>query len=59
MDLNPEKPVHWESRKVHPLIKRLFLPKNIPVVPLAGRLKHFVRAWMKITQDLTLLDIVK
>ena len=31
-DLNPER---WESRKVHPLIKRLFLSKSIPDVPLA------------------------
>ena len=52
MDLNPGKPVQWESRrKVYPFIKRLFLPKSIPDVPLAGRLKHFVGAWMKITQD--------
>ena len=59
MDLNPEKPILWESRKVHPLIKRLFLSKSISDVPLAGRLKHFVGAWMKITQDPKILDIVK
>ena len=59
MDLNPEKPIQWESRKVHPLIKRLFLSKSIPDVPLAGRLKHFVEAWMKIAQDPKILDIVK
>ena len=59
MDLNAEKPIQWESREVHPLIKRLFLSKSIPHVPLAGRLKHFVGAWMKITQDLKILDIVK
>ena len=44
MDLNLEKPNQWESRKVHPLIIRLFLSIstiNIPVVPLTGRLKHF------------------
>ena len=29
MDLNPEKPIQWESRKVYPLRKRLFLPKSI------------------------------
>ena len=59
MDLNPEKPIQWESRKVHPLIKKLFLSKSIPDVPLAGRLKHFVEDWMKITQDTKILDIVK
>ena len=42
MDLNPEKPIKWESRNVHPLIKRLFLSKNIPEVPLTGRLKRFL-----------------
>ena len=38
-------------QKGAPLIKRLFLPKSIPEVPLVGRLKHFVGAWMKITQN--------
>ena len=47
VDLNPEKAIQWESREVHPLIKRLFLSKSIPDVPLAGRLKYFVGAWMK------------
>ena len=59
MDLNSEKPIQWESRKVHPLIKKLFLSKSIPDVPLAGRLKHFVGAWMKIRQDPKIFDIVK
>ena len=59
MDLYPEKPIQWQSRQVHPLIKRLFLSKFIPEVPLAGRLKHFVGTWMKIRQDLKILDIVK
>ena len=59
MDLNPEKPIQWESRKVHPLTKRLFLSKSIPDVPLAERLKHFVGAWIKTTQDPKILDIVK
>ena len=59
IDLNSEKTIQWESRKVHPLIKRLFLSKSIPDVPLRGRLKHFVGAWMKITQDPKILNIVK
>ena len=59
MDLNPQKPIQRESRKAHPLIKRLFLSINIQDVPLAGRLKHFVGAWMKMTQDLKIFDIVR
>ena len=59
MDLNPEKPIQWESRKVHPLIKRLFLSISISDTPLAGRLKHFVGSWMKITQDPKTLNMVK
>ena len=59
IDLYPEETIQWQSRKVHPLIKRLFLSKFIPEVPLAGRLKHFVGTWMKIRQDLKILDIVK
>ena len=59
MDLNPEKTILWESRKVHRLIKRLFLSKSILDVPLAGRLNHFVGAWMKIIQDPNVFDKVK
>ena len=44
MDFNPEKTIQWESRNVYSLIKRLFLSKSIPDVPLAGRLKYFVGA---------------
>ena len=44
---------------VHSLIKRLFLSKSIPDVPLAGRLRHFLGAWVKITQDSKILDILK
>ena len=40
MDLNPEKRIQWESRKIHPLIKILSLSKSIPGVPLTGRLKN-------------------
>ena len=59
MDFNPGKPIQSESRKVHPFIKRLFLSKSIPDVPFAERLKHFVGAWMRITKDPKILDIVK
>ena len=41
MDLNPEKPIQWESRKVYPLIKRLFLSKSIPDVPLGRKIEAF------------------
>ena len=58
-NLNPEKPIRWESKNFHPLIKIFFLSKCIQDVPSAGRLKHFVGAWMKITQDPKILDIVK
>ena len=59
MDLNPGNQIQWESRKIQPLIKRLFLSKNISNVPLAGRLKDFVGAWMSIAEDSKLLDTVK
>ena len=59
MDLNPQKLIQWESRRIHSLVKRFFLSKSIPNVPLAGRLKHFVGAWMQITQDPKILGIVK
>ena len=58
-DLNPRKPIQWESRKVHPLIKRLFSSKSIADVRLAGRLKHFVGSWIRITKDSNILDTVK
>ena len=48
-----------ESRKGQPLIKRLFLSKSISDIPTTGRLKHFVGAWMKITQDPKILNMVK
>ena len=40
------------------LIRKLFT-KNIPNVPLAGRLPYFIRAWEKISQDQEILPIVK
>ena len=59
MDLNSAKPIPWESRKFHPLIRRLFLSKNIPDVLLVGKLKHFVGTVMRVTQDLKIFDTVK
>ena len=42
MDLNPEKPIQWESRKVHPLIKRLF--KKYSRRPISRRIEIFCRS---------------
>ena len=57
--LNPGKPIQWELKKVHPLIKRLFSSKSIADVRLAGRLKHFVGSWFRIIKDPNILDTVK
>ena len=35
------------------------MQKSIPDVTLAGKLKHFVEAWMRIAQDPKILDAVK
>ena len=40
------------------LIRKLFT-KNIPNVPLAGRLPYFIRACQKISQDQEILSILK
>ena len=34
---------------VHPVIKNIFSMKKISRVPLAGRLKHFLTNWQRIT----------
>ena len=44
MDLNPENPIQWESRKVHPLIKILFLSKSIPDIPISRKTETFCRS---------------
>ena len=56
---NRGEPIQWESRKVHPLIKRLFSSKSIADVRLAGRLKHFIGAWVRIIKDPNILDTAK
>ena len=43
----------------HKLIKRLFSSVQLPNVPRAGRLKHFVRKWQFLTKDQSILEIVK
>ena len=38
---------------------RKCLPTNdFPKVPIAGRLKHFSKAWKKLTRDQSILDLV-
>jgi len=46
---------------VHPVVKSLFMGLEIPhpVPLLAGRLKHFLPAWEKLTQDQEILSFVK
>ena len=45
--------------QVHPAIKGMFHNGNIPNVPLAGRLKHFLLQWQKLTRDPQILSIVE
>lgn len=44
---------------VRPLIKELFLEKEIRNLPLAGKLKHFLSSWKKLASDLEILEIVE
>ena len=44
---------------VCPLIKELFLEKEIRNLPLAGKLKHFLSSWKKLASDLEILEIVE
>ena len=45
-------------KNVHPLLKDLFT-EDIPVIPLAGRLKHFTKNWEKITNDQNILKVIR
>ena len=40
------------------MIKRLLSSNKVPNVPIAGRLKHFSKAWKKLTRDQSILDLV-
>ena len=40
------------------MIKRLFSTNKIPNVLIAGRLKHFLKAWKKLTRNQSILDLV-
>ena len=58
MNSVPEIKIKWELEHVHPLIKRLFSSNKVPNVPIAGRLKHFSKAWKKLTRNQSILDLV-
>ena len=59
MNSIPEISLKWEFENVHPLIKRLFSSNKVRNVPIAGRLKHFSKAWKKLTRDQSILDLVR
>ena len=44
---------------MNPLVRALFPTNPIPEVPLAGRIKFFYSNWVKLTQDLNILNIVQ
>ena len=44
--------------QVHPAVKGMFRTE-IPRVPLAGRLKHFLAAWKKLTGDKEISNMVE
>ena len=58
MNSVPEICLKFELENVHPLKKRLFSSNKVPNVPIAGRLKHFSKAWKKLTKDQSILDLV-
>ena len=43
---------------LHPVVRNLFI-KELPNVPLTGRLSQFVKQWKKITRNLEFLAIAK
>ena len=45
-------------RKCSPIDKRLFSTNKLPNFPIAGRIKHFSKAWKKLTRDQSILDLV-
>ena len=46
-----------ELTQVRPVVTGMF-QIEIPRVPLAGRLKHFLPAWKKLTRDKEILNMV-
>ena len=47
-----------EYKNVHPFVKMLF-QENKESFPPAGKLKYFLKNWEKVTNDTTILNIVK
>ena len=48
-----------ELKHIHLWVKNLFSIKEIPWVPLAGRLKEFIKNWQILTKDKEMLSIVE
>ena len=53
----PEISLKWELKNVHLLIKT-FSSNKVPNILIAGRLKHFLKTWKKLTRDQSTLDLV-
>ena len=51
-------PQCFNVSSVNPLVRALFPTNPIPEVPLAGRIKFFYSNWVKLMQDLNILNIV-
>ena len=47
-----------DYKKVHPFVKTLF-KETRETFPIAGKLKYFLKNWEKVTNDSTILSIVK
>ena len=58
MNSVPEMSLKRGLENVHRLIKRLFSTNKVLNVPIAGRLKHFSKAWKKLTRNQSILDLV-
>ena len=48
-----------DLQNVLPFIKNLFQGIKIPQVPLAGRLKYFLKSWKELTRDPNILGITQ
>ena len=45
--------------KIHSVVEGLFSSETLPKVKLAGRSKHFLKNWKKLTGDKKILEIVQ
>ena len=48
-----------ELENVHLLIKKLIFAREVPKLPLAGRLKHLIGTWKILTKDSKILELVE